>query len=171
MINTTPMRQQILLLSLLSLALAQAAWSQAPVTGTLRADLDQYRSQRMQEKLYVHTDKELYLAGEICWFKIYDVDAGSHRPLDMSKVVYLEWLDKDNKPVLQAKAALDKGSGDGSLYLPLTVRTGNYKLRAYTSWMKNYGADWYFEKTVTINNSRKDAGTPNEPVPPQYRVA
>jgi len=171
MINPTKMCQKILLLSFLSLAMAPAAWSQAPVTETLRADLDAYRAQRMQEKLYVHTDKDLYLAGEICWFKIYAVDAGSHRPLDMSKVVYLEWLDKDNKPVLQAKTALDKGSGDGNLYLPLTVRTGNYKLRAYTSWMKNYGADWYFEKTVTIINTRKDAGTPNVPVPPQYSVA
>jgi hypothetical protein len=171
MINTTPMRQTIFLLSFLHLAMAQAAFSQTPVTETLRADVHQYRAQRMQEKLYVHTDKDLYLAGEICWFKVYAVDAGSHHPLDMSKVVYLEWLDKDNKPVLQAKAGLDKGSGDGSLYLPLTVRTGSYKLRAYTSWMKNYGADWFFEKTVTIINTRKDAGTPNEPVPPQYSVA
>ncbi|HEY4334769.1 MAG TPA: hypothetical protein VGM89_02700 [Puia sp.] len=171
MINTTPMRHTILLLSFLSLGMAPAAFSQAPVTATLRTDLDQYRAQRLQEKLYVHTDKDLYLAGEICWFKVYAVDAGSHHPLDMSKVVYLEWLDKDNKPVLQAKAGMEKGSGDGNLYLPLTVRTGSYKLRAYTSWMKNYGADWFFEKTITIINTRKDAGTPDTAVAPRYSVA
>jgi len=165
------MRQKITLL-LFNLALAApAAFSQGPVTASLRSDLDRYRAQRMQEKLYVHTDKDLYLAGEICWFKVYAVDAGTHRPLDMSKVAYLEWLDKDNKPVLQAKTGLDSGSGDGSLYLPLTVRTGNYKLRAYTSWMKNYGPEGYFEKTVTIINTRKDAGTPAVPIPPQYSVS
>jgi len=165
------MRQKIALL-LLNLALAApAAFSQAAMTGSLKADLDRYRAQRMQEKLYVHTDKDFYLAGEICWFKVYAVDAGTHRPLDMSKVAYLEWLDKDNKPVLQAKTGLDGGSGDGSLYLPLTVRTGNYKLRAYTSWMKNYGAEGYFEKTVTIINTRKDAGVPAVPVAPQYSVS
>ena len=178
--NTIPMHKKITLL-LLGLALmAPVAFSQGPVTGSLRADLDQYRAQRLQEKLYVHTDKNLYLAGEICWFKVYAVDAGSHRPLDMSKVAYLEWLDKDNKPVLQAKTGLDSGSGDGSLYLPLTVRTGNYKLRAYTSWMKNYGAEAYFEKTVTIINTRKDAGLPAIPAvspagspatAPQYSVS
>ena len=165
------MRQKITLL-FLSLALAApAAFSQAPVTASITADLDRYRAQRMQEKLYVHTDKDLYLAGEICWFKVYAVDAGAHRPLDMSKVAYLEWLDKDNKPVLQAKTGLDSGSGDGSLYLPLTVRTGNYKLRAYTSWMKNYGPEGYFEKTVTIINTRKDAGVPAAPIAPQYSVS
>lgn len=159
-------------LLLLGLALrTPAAFSQQGVAGSLRTDLDQYRAQRLQEKIYVHTDKDLYLAGEICWFKVYAVDAGSHRPLDMSKVAYLEWLDKDNKPVLQAKTGLDSGSGDGSLYLPLTVRTGSYKLRAYTSWMKNYGPEGYFEKIVTIINTRKDAGTAAAPVTPQYSVS
>lgn len=154
---------------LLTTLTAPAAFSQPPqatVTATVAKDLDQYRMRRLQEKLFVHTDKEVYLAGEICWFKIYSVEAGSHHPLDMSKVAYLEWLDKDNKPVLQAKAGIDKGSGDGSLYLPLTVRTGNYKLRAYTSWMKNFGADWFFEKNITIINTRRGDGSPVAPTAP-----
>jgi hypothetical protein len=145
--------------------------TQNPVTTALEKDLDQYRMQRMQEKLFVHTDKDVYLAGEICWFKIYSVEASSHHPIAMSKVVYLEWLDKDNKPVLQAKTGLDSGSGNGSLYLPLTVRTGNYKLRAYTSWMKNFGADWFFEKTVTIINARRGAETTAASSAPQFTVA
>jgi hypothetical protein len=142
----------LFLVSLLMQASAQEGASAA-----LANDLDQYRSQRLQEKIFVHTDKELYLAGEICWFKLYAVDAGLHRPLDLSKVAYLEWLDKDNHPVLQAKIGLSKGHGDGSFYLPLTLRSGNYKLRAYTNWMKNFGADWFFEKAITVVNARKSA--------------
>ncbi|HEV2478187.1 MAG TPA: hypothetical protein VGS79_00925, partial [Puia sp.] len=126
-------------------------------TAELVKDLDDYGRQHLQEKLYVHTDKELYLCGEICWFKLYLVNATTGRPMDLSKVAYLEWLDKDNKPVLQAKAGLSKGYGDGSVYLPLTLRSGTYKLRAYTSWMKNYGADWFFEKSITVVNARRSA--------------
>ncbi len=137
----------------------------------LGKDLDQYRSQRLQEKLFVHTDKESYLAGEICWFKLYVVEAGFHRPLDLSKLAFLEWLDKDNKPVLQTKVGLGKGHGDGSLYLPLTLSTGNYKLRAYTSWMRNYGAEGFFEKSISVVNARKSAGTPFAPAPLKYSVA
>jgi hypothetical protein len=33
--------------------------------------------------------------------------------------------------------------------------TGNYKIRAYTSWMKNYGADCFFEKAITVINPQK----------------
>ncbi len=144
--------------------------SQDPAFAGLAHDLDQYRSQRIREKIFVHTDKDSYLAGEICWYKLYVVEAGDHRPLDLSKVAYLEWLDKDNKAVLQAKIGLSDGRGDGSLYLPLALRSGNYKLRAYTSWMKNYGADWFFEKALTIINSRRSAEAPAAPPPPRYTV-
>ena len=146
------------------------ASAQETVPAALAKDLDQYRSRRLQEKLFVHTDKESYLAGEICWFKLYLVDAGRHRPLDLSKVAYLEWLDKDNKPVLQSKIGLGNGHGDGSVYLPLALHSGNYTLRAYTSWMKNSGADWFFEKTVKVVNARKSAETPLTVTPLQYSV-
>ncbi|WP_431210918.1 hypothetical protein ACQ86N_33955 [Puia sp. P3] len=133
--------------------------------------MDQYRAQRLQEKVYVHTDKEFYLAGEICWFKLYVVDATSHRPLDLSKIAYLEWLDRDNKPVLQEKVGLDRGHGDGSVYLPLTMRSGNYKLRVYTAWMKNYGEDWYFEKAIAVANVRRSAEAPVAAAAPKYGVS
>jgi hypothetical protein len=162
------MKNSLSLLLLVSLAGSLSA--QSPATADFKKDLDRYGSQRLQEKLFVHTDKDLYLAGEICWFKLYDVDAGAHHPLDISKVAYLEWLDKDNKPVLQTKIGVSKGHGDGSVYLPQTLRSGNYKLRAYTSWMKNYGADWFFEKMITVVNARTSAATPMAEPPLKYTV-
>lgn len=112
----------------------------------------------LHEKLYVHTDKNFYLAGEIMWFKVYYVDGTFNKPLDLSKIAYIEILDRTNKSVMQAKTALKKGSGDGSFYLPSSVNSGNYKIRAYTSWMKNFDADFYFEKNITIVNSLKTLG-------------
>ena len=144
--------------------------AQDPATAQLTGELDAYRSKHIQEKIFVHTDKEFYLAGEICWFKLYLVDASLHRPLDLSKVAYLEWLDKDNRPVLQAKIGLRDGHGDGSVYLPLTLRSGHYKLRAYTSWMKNFGVDGFFEKALTVVNARKSAEMPVAPAALQYVV-
>lgn len=158
-------------LLLLLACLAGRGLAQEAIPAVVEKDLDQYRLQHLQEKLFVHTDKEFYLAGEICWFKLYAVDAGLHHPLDLSKIAYLEWLDKDNRPVLQAKIGLSKGHGNGSLYLPLTLRSGNYKLRAYTNWMKNYEAESFFEKTLIIVNARKSAETPEKPAPLQYSVA
>lgn len=118
---------------------------------------DQFRKQAasvLQEKLYLHTDKDYYAAGEICWFKIYNVEAGSHMPLAFSSLAYAEILDNSNKPVLRAKIALNGSEGNGSFFLPLGIASGTYKLRAYTNWMKNFDPGFYFEKHITVINTR-----------------
>lgn len=130
----------------------------------------QAQENTFEEKLFVHTDKNFYLAGEIIWFKIYNVDGVRHQPTDMSKIAYLEIIDKDNKPVMQGKIALKKGKGNGSFYLPSSVNSGNYRLRAYTRWMKNFSADHYFQKPVTIVNSLKPIPVADT-VTPRYQVA
>ena len=55
----------------------------------VKNQFEKYRQQVLEEKIYVHTDKDFYLAGEILWFKLYNVDAGLHKPLDISKVTSL----------------------------------------------------------------------------------
>lgn len=166
-----PLRPLLLLLILPALQTRAQSPSQDSVPAGLVRDLGQYRSQHLQEKIFVHTDKDFYLAGEICWFKLYDVDATLHRPLDLSKVACLEWLDRNNKPVLQTRIGLQEGHGDGSVYLPLTLLSGKYKLRAYTRWMKNFGAEGFFEKTITVVNARRSSGIPVTETPVQYKVA
>jgi hypothetical protein len=122
---------------------------------------DAFRSQNLQEKLFVHTDKGFYMAGEIIWFKVYAVDAVFNKPLDLSKISYVELLTKEHKPVLQAKIAMNaEATGNGSFQLPYSVNSGTYILRAYTSWMKNAGADYYFEKDISIVNGLKKPDWP-----------
>ncbi|MEO8173961.1 MAG: hypothetical protein ABI581_12785, partial [Sediminibacterium sp.] len=121
----------------------------------LKEKFTAYSEKALQEKVFVHTDKDLYLAGEVAWFKLYVVDGSTHKPLDLSKVGYIEILDQLNKPVLQAKSGLVKGEGNGSFFLPVMLNTGKYVLRAYTNWMKNAGPDYFFQKTISIINSQK----------------
>ncbi len=108
-----------------------------------------------KEKIYLHTDKNYYLAGEIVWFKVYYVDGATHLPSDISKTAYVEILDRTKKPVAQAKLTLSELGGAGSFYLPLSLNSDNYILRAYTNWMKNEGALAFFEKSITIVNTIK----------------
>lgn len=116
---------------------------------------NQYQQKSLREKLFVHTDKSFYLTGDIIWFKLYDTDADSHIPLSISKVAYVEIIDRNQSPVMQVKIALYNGSGNGSVYIPVNLSNGNYKLRAYTNWMKNFAADAYFEKQIAIVNPLK----------------
>ena len=114
-----------------------AVFAQEDAIKTLQKQFEQFSTQGLTEKLYVHTDKDFYTPGEVIWFKVYAVDGIFNKPLDLSKTAYIEILDKDHRPVLQGKIPMSEGSGVGSFTIQASVISGNYLLRAYTNWMKN----------------------------------
>ena len=97
----------------------------AQVLPVLENNFVNYQKTDLQEKLYVHTDKSFYLTGELLWFKIYNTDGATNKLLDLSKVVYVELLDNKQIPVLQAKIAMNGGTGNGSFYIPFSLSNGN----------------------------------------------
>jgi len=115
-----------------------------------------FNQNNLHEKIYVHTDRSSYLCGEIVWFKAYLTNAANNQPLSLSKVIYVEVLNKLHQPVLQEKIAVSEGYGSGSVFLPFSLSSGNYELRAYTNWMKNFSADNYFKKNIAIINTTRN---------------
>jgi hypothetical protein len=141
---------------LLGIPLAWASAQRLPVTDTAGARLLRYQQSHLMEKVFVHTDKSFYLPGQIIWYKVYAVDAATNRPVDLSKVAYVEVVGTGGRALLQGKIALAGGSGDGSFQVPPSLTTGNYVLRAYTAWMKNGSPDFYYEQALSIVNPLKD---------------
>lgn len=136
---------------LLTLLLKVAA-GQENQLDTLVKKFEHYRVKALQEKMYAHLDRTFYLTGETLWFKVYTVDGSFHKPLNVSRVAYVEILDRANLPVLQAKIELTNGSGNGSLFLPASLNSGIYTFRVYTNWMKNFSPAFYFTQDFTIVN-------------------
>ncbi|MDB5117392.1 MAG: hypothetical protein JWQ79_2884 [Mucilaginibacter sp.] len=143
----------VFILTVISLFTIKPACAQ--ILTDIQQNLEHYRQNALHEKLYVHTDKSFYLTGEILWFKIYAVNAANNQPLNLSKVAYVDVIDNDHNTVMQTKVELKNAMGNGSVYIPVSVNNGNYKLRVYTNWMKNFSPDYYFEKTITIINPLK----------------
>lgn len=129
------------------------ALSQSADADTLARRFNQYAGKAVQEKLFLHTDKEFYVAGEIAWFRIFYVDGSTHKPFYLSKLAYVEILNDKNEPVQQAKISLANDESRGSFYLPVSLSTGYYTIRAYTNWMKNFDQDYFFEKKIAIVNT------------------
>jgi hypothetical protein len=121
----------------------------------LTTQLESYTAHHLQEKVFVHTDKENYVTGEIIWFKLFVTDALFNKPLNLSKIAYVEVLDRAGKPILQSKIGINNSMGTGSFLLPYSLQSGNYLFRSYTGLMKDFSADYYFEKQVTIINPLK----------------
>ena len=136
-----------------------AAFGQTTIAADwLVQSFDSYRRQALTEKLFVHTDQAFYLTGESMWFKVYYVDGTYHKPLDLSKVAYLDLLDGSGTSVLQTAVALSATGGNGALSLPTNLPSGTYRLRGYTNWMKNGDTTYFFEKNVTIINPFRRLG-------------
>ena len=133
--------------------------------------LTTYNEKNLQEKIFVHTDRSFYQCGEIIWFKLYLVNATTNQPLSLDKVAYVEVLNKSDQPVLQAKITMKEGQGSGSFLLPSSIASGNYLLRAYTNWMKNYSPEQFFEKDISIINTSKGLDTAAIHQPRMYSVS
>ncbi len=118
----------------------------------LEKEFDSVSVYRFQEKVFVHTDQISYLTGETLWFKAYLVERSSNKLSNLSKVVYLEMTDKNNEVVLKTKIQMTCGVGDGSVFLPTTLPSGNYNIVAYTQWMRNFSTDFYFRQTIRVIN-------------------
>ncbi|HEX9509390.1 MAG TPA: hypothetical protein VF939_02830 [Puia sp.] len=139
--------------SLLLVIINASIYAQQFTPIALREQFLAYQKNAFQEKIYVHTDKTVYLAGEVMWYKVYNVDGYVHKPLDLEKITYVEIIGRDQKAILQAKIAMSAGSGNGFFAIPPFLPSGQYLLRAYTNYMKNFAPDFYFEQLVTIINT------------------
>jgi hypothetical protein len=86
---------------------------------------------RIRERVYLSTDREVYVAGDAVWLSAWCVDASTGQPSSFSKIAYVE-VHSAAGMAQTAKIALEGGRGAGRLILPNTLPTGNYRLLAYT---------------------------------------
>jgi hypothetical protein len=99
-------------------------------------------------KFFAHTDKLQYAAGEVVWFKIYQLRRDSMAVRHDTAVVYCQLVDRTGRVVVQAVQKLVRGAASGSWMLPFNLSTGAYDLRVYTQDQNSNGP--VFEKTLTI---------------------
>ncbi len=86
----------------------------------------------LRERVYLSTDKAVYVAGDALWCSAYCVDVNIRRLSGFSSTAYVELHSTDGL-ACTGKIALEKGRGAGRIDLPNTLPTGNYRLLAYTA--------------------------------------
>ena len=90
------------------------------------------------ERVWVSTDKDVYLAGDMVWCSVFSVDPNSGKLSSENSVAYVE-LSSDAGQLVSAKIALVGGRGSGAIQIPLSAPTGNYALVAYTAASRGRG--------------------------------
>lgn len=120
--------------------------------------LDSFAFLHPQEKIFVHTDRDIFTAGETIWFKTYITLDG--RPTNLSKVVYVELANSKGQLVAKRMLKADNASAAGEIALNDSLPSGSYTLNAYTLWMLNF-PQFIFKKYIAVHNT--DAGKKKTP--------
>ena len=121
--------------------------------GVMKEDawsIETLKFKRLQEKVYLHTDKPYYYGGEIIWFKGYLHYTAPYLYDSLSRVLYVELIDPERKIIDTRILPIDSGRAAGEILLSDTLKPGNYFLRGYTQWMMNYPAEEIFFKSIPI---------------------
>ncbi|MFD0939942.1 TonB-dependent receptor [Pedobacter boryungensis] len=106
-----------------------------------------------QEKVYIQFDKPYYAVGDDIWLKAYVLNTKSQEPSQLSGMLDIELIDEMNRIKASIKLPLNKGAGWGDFSLPDSLIEGNYRIRAYTPYMRNFSSDFFFEKNIKIGKS------------------
>jgi len=104
------------------------------------------------EKVYVHYNTAVLFPGEYLYYSLYTINAATNKLSKISKMAYVELVGEDLTTVFKQKVRLDKGRGQGDLFIPVSIPSGNYKLIAYTQWMRNAGENQFFQDDILIVN-------------------
>ena len=109
---------------------------------------------RVVERTYLSTDRDVYVAGETIWYSAFCLDASKGAFSPVSSVAYVELHDAETM-VASGKVALMEGRGAGRLTIPGTLPTGNYRLVVYTAQNKaekGYDFTGLASKTLSVFN-------------------
>lgn len=117
------------------------------------SQIEKYRTEYPQEKVHLHMDKPYYAIGDNIWFKAYVVNAELNELSALSKILYVDLINDKDSVKQSLKLPLTLGLAWGDFTLADSLKEGNYRIRAYTTWMRNFGEEYFFDKTFTVGNS------------------
>ncbi|GAB5523941.1 MAG: hypothetical protein Roseis2KO_18130 [Roseivirga sp.] len=117
---------------------------------TITSSLEKYITEFPEEKVYIHTDRHHYAQGEVIWLKSYLVAGSYHQPSPISNNVYVDLYSPEKELISTVLLRSEEGFAAGQIQLPQELTSGSYMLRGYTSWMKNFDNDYFFEKEINI---------------------
>ena len=125
-------------------------YAQTELPERIQTYFNKYQEDFPVEKAYLHLDKFTYTLGEDLWFSAYLVAGGTQVPSPMSKTLYVDLFDGDGLFLTQKTIQIENGRGAGDFKIPNFGKTGMYQIKAYTSWMKNFGEEFFFSQNFQV---------------------
>ena len=149
-------------------AFSQAAQNVADntVISSVTVKLDNYNAIHPIEKAYLQFDKPYYAINDTIYFKAYLALGAQHKLSALSGILYVDLIAPGNKIARSIKLQVMAGTAHGDFALADTLNKGNYRVRAYTNWMRNTWPESFFEQVVPVGATlEKKAPESSKPLP------
>lgn len=104
----------------------------------------------LREKPYITTNKPYYYPGETVWFGGPMLYQNSLIQDSLSRVLHVDLLNAKSELIQSEIYPIERGNIKGALIIPDTLDPGDYFLRAYTEWMRNYPERDIFLKALPV---------------------
>jgi len=125
----------------------------------LISSIQKWMETNPQEKVYLHMDKPYYALGDTIWFKSYVTIGSRHQLSKMSGALYVELINEKDTLISSLKLPLMAGMAMGEFTLDDSYKAGNYRIRAYTQWMRNAGGEYFYDHTFAVGDPLDIDGT------------
>ncbi len=127
---------------------AGAQQQEMAVLDALDSSFAQYAAGRQTPDLFLHIDKNVYVRQENIWFTAYILGQDTLTPQHTLYTLLVEEATK--KIVLAERFVIDTGIGAGTIFLPDSLPTGEYRLLAYTNSYLNHPQQSVFQQPISI---------------------
>lgn len=112
------------------------------------------------EKIYLHFDRENYIAGEVAWFKAYL--SSDYQPDTISTVLYVELVQDSSVVLVKKVLPVLFGTSNSQLEIPDSLSSGSYLVRAWTPSQLNHDPEFIYTRMLFIYG-KKDPNAFNVP--------
>lgn len=140
-----------------NIAVQNSNISQNPFIKELGEKMNLYANYNPVEKVFLHTDKDLLATGETLWYSAYIILGANYEYSKASKVLHVDLISPENEVVHSQTHEVLDGRATGHLEISKKLATGNYQLRAYTQWMRNFKSDYFYSQKLQLYNPNKSA--------------
>ncbi|MDQ6763675.1 MAG: TonB-dependent receptor plug domain-containing protein, partial [Bacteroidota bacterium] len=108
-----------------------------------------------KEQLQISTDKSIYNVEETIWFRAFLLHTTSSQISRQSEMIFVEILNETNNIVGQIILRAEPEASNGKFFLPDTLSSGYYWLRAFTKDMQVFNLKNYAEQPIYVYNKNK----------------
>jgi hypothetical protein len=123
---------------------------------TLQNTLESLAYEIPQDKIFLHTDRNLYMPGDTIYFQMYIEDRFTQKFETSSLSSFVILCGREGELLDSARFRIDYSLAPGWLVVPAYCKSGYYCLKSFTSRMQNYDPSYAYSSWIRVEEPYKE---------------